>query len=140
MKNAILEKIKTCLMEREEILFAYILGTFLNTDDFKDIDVAVYLDEEKIKTIDVFDYEMDLSLELEDRVKPGETFERYVPIDIKVVNLDCAQVSFRYSVSKGSLLFSRDEIAREEFLCRTWQEYFDFQYMSNTYLKEVLNG
>jgi hypothetical protein len=28
MKKNILEKIKTCLIEREEILFAYILGTF----------------------------------------------------------------------------------------------------------------
>jgi predicted nucleotidyltransferase len=140
MKKNVLETIKARLTEREEILFVYILGTFLNTDDFKDIDVAVYLDDEKIKTIDAFDYETELSLELENRVKPGDSFKRYVPIDVKVVNLDCAPVSFRYSVSKGSLLFSRDEIAREEFLCRTWQEYFDFQYMTNTYLKEVLNA
>ncbi|UCH98569.1 MAG: nucleotidyltransferase domain-containing protein [Candidatus Aminicenantes bacterium] len=140
MKKAILEKIKRCLLGKKEILFAYILGTFLNSDDFKDIDLAVYLEEKKIKTIDTFEYEIDLALELEDQVKPGHAFQRYVPIDVKVINRDCAQVSFRYSVSKGSLLFSRDEIAREEFLCRTWQEYFDFQYISNTYLKEVLNG
>jgi len=137
-KEKILNQIKSCLLERDEIKFAYILGTFLNSEDFRDIDVALFLEENKIKQIDTLDYGMHLSLELEKRVKPGKFFNRYVPIDVKALN--DAPVSFRYSVSKGSVLFSKDENAREEFLCRTWQEYFDFLYILDGYYQEVANG
>ena len=91
-----------------------------------------------IPGIDTLRYELELAIETEDRLKPGNIFKRYIPIDIKVVN--DAPVTFRYSVSKGKMLFSRDEAVREEFLCRTWQEYFDFEYILNTYYREVIDA
>ncbi len=138
MKNIIVDKLTRCLSEKQEILFAYLLGTFLTRADFKDIDVGIYLDPQKIPGIDTLGYELELAVEMEGRVKPGEIFKRYVPIDIKVINE--APVTFRYSVSRGKMLFSKDENAREEFLCRTWQEYFDFQYILETYYKEVIHA
>ena len=138
MKKEIVENIKRCLLNRKEILFAYVLGTFLDSDDFNDIDVALFLDEKKMKTIDTIDYEINTSLLLENQIKPVKKIKRYVPVDVKIIN--CAPLSFKYSVSRGSLLFSKDEEAREEFLCRTWQEYFDFLPVANKYLKEVLNA
>ncbi len=140
MKKAIIEKIKTCLLEKEEISFAYIHGSFLEREDFRDIDIAIYLEDSRLKSIDSLNYEIDLSLLLEEKIKPGKIYKRFVPFDLKVVNLDCAPVSFRYHASKGKLLFSRDEMAREEFLCRTWQEYFDYKYLADNYLKGVLNA
>ncbi|MCK4762941.1 MAG: nucleotidyltransferase domain-containing protein [Candidatus Aminicenantes bacterium] len=138
-KQVIIDNIKNCLTGRGEILFAYIPGTFLQEgDDFKDIDIALYLDEKKIKKIDTLDYELETSLLLEKEVEPGKSFNRYVPVDVKVIN--DAPVSFRYSVTNGVLLFSKREDIHEEFLCRTWQEYFDFQYLSGTYLREVLDA
>jgi predicted nucleotidyltransferase len=141
MKKKVLDEIKHWLVNREEILFAYALGTFLNNDDFNDIDIAVYIDESKLKEKDVFDYEIDMSLKLEESIKPGEKFKRYVPIDVKVINF--APLGFKYSVSTGVLLFSRDERIediRAEFLSRTWKMYFDFRYMANVYLREALNA
>ena len=138
MKNIIVEKLTRCLSEKQEILFAYLLGTFLTRTDFKDIDVGIYLDPQKIPGTDTLGYELELAVEMEDRIKPGEIFKRYIPIDIKVI--DDAPVTFRYSVSRGKMLFSKDENAREEFLCRTWQEYFDFQYILETYYKEVIHA
>jgi len=136
MKNIIVDKLTRCLSEKQEILFAYLLGTFLTRSDFKDIDVGIYLDPQKIPGTDTLRYELELAVEMEGRIKPGEIFKRYIPIDIKVINE--APVTFRYSVSRGKMLFSKDENAREEFLCRTWQEYFDFQYILETYYKEVI--
>jgi predicted nucleotidyltransferase len=138
MKNRILEKLTRCLAEKQEILFAYVLGTFLTGDDFQDIDVGIFLDEKTMPRIDTLRYELELAVEAEDCIKPGEVFKRYIPIDIKVVN--DAPVTFRYSVSKGKLLFSKDENTREEFLCRTWQEYFDFEYILDTYYREVIDA
>jgi predicted nucleotidyltransferase len=138
VKDRVLAEIKGCLWEKGEVKFVYVLGTFLNRDDFRDIDVALYLDERKVKEIDSLDYEMELSLELEERIAALKVFERYVPVDAKVVNR--APVTFRYSVSKGTLLFCRDEEAREEFICRTWQEYFDFRYILDRYYREVIDG
>lgn len=135
-KEKLLEQIKGYLLEREEIVFAYVLGTFLDRDDFRDIDLALFLDEKKMEQVDTLDWELELSLELEERVKPGRLFERYVPVDVKALN--GAPVCFRYSVSKGLVLFSRDENAREEFVCRTWKEYIDFRYILDNYYKEVL--
>jgi len=138
MKNIIVDKLTRCLSEKQEILFAYLLGTFLPRSDFKDIDVGIFLDPQKIPGIDTLGYELELAVEMEGRIKPGEIFKRYIPIDIKVIN--DAPVTFRYSVSRGKMLFSKDENAREEFLCRTWQEYFDFQYILETYYKEVIHA
>ena len=138
MKSRLLEKLHRHLAEKQEILFAYILGSFLTRDDFQDIDVGIFLDEKMIPGIDTLRYELELAIETEGRLKPGNIFKRYIPIDIKVVN--DAPVTFRYSVSKGKMLFSRDEAVREEFLCRTWQEYFDFEYILNTYYREVIDA
>ena len=138
MKDILSENLTRCLAEKEEILFAYVFGTFLTRDDFNDIDVGIFLDPQKIPEIDTLRYELELAVEMENRLKPGELFKRYIPLDIKVIN--DAPVTFRYSVSTGKLLFLKDEDAREEFLCRTWQEYFDFQYVLDTYYREVVDA
>lgn len=138
MKDILSENLTRCLAEKEEILFAYVLGTFLTRDDFDDIDVGIFLDSQKLPEIDTLRYELELAVEMENRLKPGELFKRYIPLDIKVIN--DAPVTFRYSVSAGKLLFSKDEDEREEFVCRTWQEYFDFQYVLDTYYREVVDA
>jgi predicted nucleotidyltransferase len=65
------------------VLFAYLLGTFLNDDDFRDIDVAIYIDQKKLAKPGDADYEIDLSLELEKHVNPGEIFKRAVYCQFK---------------------------------------------------------
>ena len=124
------EMITGYLVEKEEILFAYIHGSFLLRKDYKDIDVALYLNEDKAGIIDHIDYGINCSVELEK--KTGKT------IDVRVLNN--ASLSFKYHASGGKLLFSRNEIVREDFLCRAWSEYFDFQPVALRYLKEVLHG
>ena len=62
---------------------------------------------------------------------------RFIPIEKDVKILNEAPLSFRYHSTRGYLLFSHDELIREEFLCRIWSEYFDFKPVSKIYLKEV---
>jgi len=128
--NRITKKIKEIIRSEKEILFAYLHGSFLEKEKYRDIDMGVYLDEKKIMGIDIVDYEIALSLKLEKKLR--------MPVDVKVINF--APLSFKYNVSCGLLLFSRDESKREEFLSRTWGEYFDFLPVSKIYLKEVLSA
>ncbi|MCD6094662.1 nucleotidyltransferase domain-containing protein, partial [bacterium] len=43
-KKAVKEAIRAVLKNHEEILFAYLHGSFVKKDAFHDIDVAIYLE------------------------------------------------------------------------------------------------
>jgi predicted nucleotidyltransferase len=153
-KENFFEATRSFLASKNEILFAFIHGSFLESADFHDIDIAVYLDEEYFRSMDVVDYEIALSLQLEDHLRTGipcagarldraastaagaPGFARgsasaglTAPIDMKILN--GAPLSFRYAVSCGRLLFGKDQRALEEFLTSTWRDYFDFKPVAN---------
>ena len=111
------------LMNRDDVIFAYLHGSFLSGGPFRDIDVAVYTG----KKHDVF-YELGLEEELERLTG--------FPVDVRVLN--DTPISFRFSVLKGELLFSKDEEKRCEFEERTLREYHDFSYHLNMYRREAL--
>ncbi len=48
-KGKIINKIKRYLLKKEEIVFAYIYGSFLEYKTYKDIDIGIFVDEEKVK-------------------------------------------------------------------------------------------
>ena len=124
------EQLSRFLKERQKVLFAYRHGSSLDQEYFNDIDVAVFLDEKTLDSLDVCEYEASLSLALQKKV--------HFPVDVKILNR--APLSFRYQSTKGVLLFSKDEACREDFLCRTWMEYFDFQPAAKIYLQESLRA
>jgi len=129
-KQKVIQKLKSILFEEEKVIFAYLHGSFLSEDEFNDIDIALYLAEKRAKKIDPVDFEISLSLRIEKYIK--------IPVDVKLLNF--APLSFRYHTSHGYLLFSRDDLIREEFLCRTWSEYFDFKPIAKIYLMEYLSA
>jgi predicted nucleotidyltransferase len=130
MKAEIIGILSQTLSERNEILFAYLHGSFLESKTFQDIDVAVYLEETTKHDINIIEYEIALSLLVEKQLR--------MAADVKALNW--APLSFRYNVSRGLLLLSRDELKREDFLCATWMEYFDFLPISKAYVREVLSA
>lgn len=123
----IIAKLKSLLFDNKHIVFAYLHGSAVSQDDFQDIDIAVYLTNQATRS-DLVDFEISLSLQLEKQLR--------IPIDIKTLNF--APLSFRYHASKGTLIFSRDEDVREEFLCRTWSDYFDFKPVAQLFLREAV--
>ncbi len=118
------ERISNLLKKRGEILFSYIHGSFLK-NDFKDIDIAVYLNDEKMS----LKYELHLECEIEDAAG--------FPIDLRILNK--APLSFRFNVIKnGILLFSRNEKSRCDFESLSMTEYHDFNYFMKRYRSEAL--
>lgn len=128
-KTEVIQRLKEIIAKQKGILFAYLHGSFLSEDRFNDIDIAVYLSKKMSRSINPFDFENGLALEIDKALN--------LRIDVKILNF--APLCFNYRVTHGMLLFSRDELVREEFLCRTWSEYFDFLPVSGIYLKEVIS-
>ena len=121
-------RLREALEAREEIVFAYLHGSFAEGLPFRDVDVAIYLDPTVAMTIDIFDYEMDLSVELTRTLR--------LPVDVHILN--GASLGFQHSALQGEALLVRDEDKLTDFIERVAIEYMDFAYLGRRYLLEVL--
>lgn len=118
-KERILSKVKEELGEFGDILFAYVHGGFIEEKFFRDLDIAVWLENPG----KAFFYTVDLSAILGAKIG--------IPVDIQVLNN--APLPFRYWVfTKGVLLFSRNEKLRLNLVNLTIREYIDFKILENT--------
>lgn len=109
------------------IVFSYVYGSFVECEQFRDIDVAVYLEDNYLDSRKNFDIEFQLSEDLS--VSVG------YPIDVRILNN--APLGFQYHVTRGLVLMTRDEILRADFVERTWLRYLDFKLTADGYLREM---
>ena len=128
-KESIIESIKVCLKNRSDVIFAYMHGSFLAENRFKDIDIAVYLDPLPPSPLEA---------ELELEVQLNNVIKRY-PVDIRILNR--ASLSFRYNVIKnGQPIVVNNDNIRSDFVETTLSYYFDFSPFLKEYLKEALGS
>ncbi len=96
----------------------YVFGSFLDSTEFEDIDVAV-LTQEKLSGYQSFKFSMKLARKLEQGIEPRVEF------DVKVLN-GCPTV-FQYEVIKtGKIVFCRDEVRRIRYEETVLGEYLDY--------------
>jgi predicted nucleotidyltransferase len=125
------EEVLSQTLEKEEnVLFAYLHGSFAEGRPFRDIDIAVFVKESKIPKEKSLDFEMSISLRLEKIIK--------MPVDVKVINY--APLGFQYHSTGGILLVCRDDDLRVDFLTKMRSLYFDFKPSSERFLKEMLHA
>jgi predicted nucleotidyltransferase len=117
-RKKIEEVLSNCLEKEETILFAYIHGSFAEGRPFRDIDIAVFVEESKIPKEKSLDFEMSTSLRLEKIIK--------IPIGVKVIN--CAPLAFQFYSTAGSLLMCNEDDLRVDFLTTMRSIYFDFKF------------
>ena len=128
-KSRIVGVIKTSLSNHPDIVFAYLHGSFVTEEKFRDIDLAFYLQELP---------PLPLQVELQLETEFGNEVRKY-PVDVRILNR--APLSFQYNVIKEGLpVIVRDDDARCNFVERTFRDYFDFAPFSKRYLKEALEG
>lgn len=119
-------EITSFLESKEEIVFAYLHGSFL-TGNFRDIDMALFLTGRGNNQI--LQYELEMGNRLEKITK--------FPSDVRVLNY--APLPFRFNVIKnGILLFSKDERIRTDFECLSIAEYHDLDFLRKSYREEAL--
>jgi predicted nucleotidyltransferase len=132
--SEIIEKIRRLLGNRTELAFAYVHGSAIDRERPRDIDLAVYLNEEALARYgDGRSVSLDFSIPLELQLEA----EIGMAVDVQVLN--GAPLSFRARViSQGRVLIDRDPAARAEFECRSRYEYFDFRPRRQEYLAEAM--
>jgi len=116
-KNNILEKIGQVLSGLGVDL-CYVFGSFLDSDKFEDVDVAV-LTQKDLTPYEGFRLSMQIAGKLEQNIEPRLEF------DVKILN--ACPIDFQYRViSMGRLVFCRDERMRiryEEGVTGTFLDY-----------------
>jgi predicted nucleotidyltransferase len=126
-KEDIVRRIDGFLQNHPDLLFAYVHGSFISNDQFRDIDVAIYL---KAKPTELLQAELDLETALYNLIQ--------YPVDVRILN--SAPLSFRYNVIKdGRRLAVINDDARCDFEETTVSNYFDFAPYRKMYLQEALN-
>lgn len=107
-KPAVLALLRTELSKREDIVFAYVFGSFVDPDMpfFRDIDIGIYVLD--YKKTDWQKYEIDLPIEL------GKLLEYRYPLDVNVVNK--ANFLLMRNIIHGNLLFTKDEDLWADFV------------------------
>lgn len=126
-KRPLIEQLAGALQNRDEVVFAYIYGSFAEGLAFHDIDVGVYLSE--ITEEESTNYSLILGQML--------SKELQVPVDIRVLNF--APVSFLYEVIRGNLIFERNEEIRIRVVEQTIQRYLDLKPMILRGIKEAFH-
>ena len=103
------------LKSHNEVIFAYLFGSFVEDLPFHDIDIGVYLSiiREEESTF----FGLDLSQTLSIRLK--------IPVDVRVLNF--ASIPFLYHVIRGNLILERDEEIRLNFVERITARYLDLK-------------
>jgi predicted nucleotidyltransferase len=98
------------LESRPGVRFAYAFGSFLQSDAFHDIDVAVWLNDDSDRHADL---ELAVALSRVTRL----------PVDVRVANR--APVSFLFRMLRGRPLVVHDELYLADLIERTARTYHD---------------
>jgi hypothetical protein len=126
----IARKIEGVLNRFQEIEFAYLFGSFLESNAFNDIDVALYISED-LSPYKGVRFALKMERELEKAIEPRYKF------DVKILNH--APIAFQYEVIKaGNVLFSGDEVKRIRYEIQVLSSYLDYKETSDWLDKEFL--
>ena len=119
-REKLLNKLERKLRSIGDILFAYVYGSFIKREFFRDIDVAIWIKELE----EAFKYEVEASSKIEISLN--------IPVDIHVLNE--APLPFKYTVfTEGRLLFSNNEKARIRVIDETIRQYEDLRILRSLY-------
>lgn len=119
-KERLIAQVREYLLPIEVIVFAYVHGSFIKSKTFRDIDIAVFVNDKKD-----FYFESDLSAEVTSI--PG--------LDAEVRIINEAPVAFQMAVLRdGVLLFSRDEHLRTDFIEAVGKRYREYAHFRNIFI------
>jgi predicted nucleotidyltransferase len=128
--DSIIDRLYKYFCENQQILFAYLFGSYADdtANDLSDIDVAVYYDKSKYRMLESEQY-LSMKMELEGLLKKD--------VDIIVLNEAKPFLKSRI-INKHIKIFSRDTLAESRFISQSLGEYFDIlPYLDMEYERAV---
>lgn len=129
-KSSFLVDIGTIVFGLKNVDVAYIFGSFLEGEEFNDIDIALLLSE-NLDPYKSLKFSLKVEGELERQIKPRFEF------DIKILNNSPVEFQFEV-IKKGSVIFSRDETRRIDYEFEVISTYLDLKYMYDFLDKKFL--
>ena len=128
-KERIIELISSYLKsEHEEIVVAYLFGSFIAEESFSDIDIGIIADKD-------LDRPLDFEFYLENKIEMLAGYRT----DVRLLNR--APLSFCQNVIRhGRVIIDRDPNIRADFEGNILKQYFDFAPFRRQYLNEVINA
>ncbi len=136
-KKEILQKIENYLIRFDEILYAYVFGSFLHKENYHDVDIAIFLhpDFDKNNFIEYpYGYESKIISDLTSLTKNK--------IDIVVMNNAALTIRQRI-INKGILVFCKDEKSRIKYENSIRKLYIDannIRKIKRKYLREKISN
>ncbi len=116
-REKITKMIKGYLSKRKEVLFAYLYGSFIRKEPFRDIDIALFMKQPLKNYLEI---ESDLSYEL--------TIITGYKVEVKIIN--SAPVALQMAVLREcGLLTSRDDDKRTDFIQNVSKRYIEYSYL-----------
>ncbi len=116
------------LSGRQEIVFAYLFGSIVESEAFRDVDVGIYVGDMKAIS-DELGYALKLSGEL----------EQLLGCRVDVILMNTAPDHLIHSISKGKLVLNRDDDLRVDFVSSSWSRYFDIQPKRIQAIRDMLS-
>ena len=119
-RQRIAQRVRSLLASSEDIVFAYIYGSFARGEPVRDLDVALYTTAEK----DFF-FAADIAAML--------TRETGFEVDVTVMNH--TPVALQFAILRdGLLLFSNDEALRTALIERVSRQYREYAHFRDLFL------
>jgi predicted nucleotidyltransferase len=119
-RQKIAESVRSILASSEDIVFAYIYGSFARGESVRDLDVALYTTEDKD-----FLFAIDIAVLL----RRDTGFE----VDVTVMNH--APVALQFAILRdGVLLLSKDEALRTALIERVSRQYREYTHFRDLFL------
>jgi predicted nucleotidyltransferase len=109
-REDIIRRIGAALTGRTDLVFAFVFGSFLEREAFRDVDVGIWTSAQASAGLDL-ELAQRLSRELE------------MPVDVRRIN--DAPTSFLFHVLRGRPLVVRDEAHLAEVMEQTARDYHD---------------
>lgn len=115
-RQAHVQALAPILAEYPQINMAYVFGSYLCRERFRDVDIAVLLDHEANSAPPAFGV---LGCRIGEALKLG--------CDVDLIILNSASIELRYTIIKsGCLLFARSETERIHYEISVVDEYLDY--------------
>ena len=108
-------------LQNEEIIAAYLYGSFLFSEFYEDIDIGLLIRNNFKPNVM---YEPQLAGKLEQIFK--DTYNSFKPVDVRILN--GKPLRFLFSMLKNSkIIYSKNNLERVKFETKIVKEYLDFK-------------
>ena len=108
-------------LQNEEIIAAYLYGSFLFSEFYEDIDIGLLIRNNFKPNVM---YEAQLAGKLEQIFK--DTYNSFKPVDVRILN--GKPLRFLFSMLKNSkIIYSKNNLERVKFETKIVKEYLDFK-------------